>query len=102
MLVVTGATIWMLISLAVILNAVKAPGRLIQVGLGILSLEFVLLVIASSTSECSGGPCVSGDQITEASGLSAAAVSYVTPAFTIAFTLFAIAYGLVRHRGAGT
>ena len=94
---IASATLWVLISLAFILDAVKAPRRLIQAGLGLLAAEFVLLVIAGYSAECPGGPCVGDEHITEATGASGAIITYVIPALTTAFALCLLTYGLRRH-----
>jgi hypothetical protein len=98
--VIASATLWLLISLALILDAVEAPRRLIRIGLALLGAEFVLLVVAGSSAECPGGPCVGEERITEATGASEAIVSYVIPGLTAVFALYVIAHGLLRHRGA--
>lgn len=98
--VIASGTLWLLISLAFLLDALKAPRHLVQAGLALLGAEFVLLVVASYSAECTGGPCVGEQHITEATGLSAAIITYVIPALTAAFALYLIAYGLLRHRGA--
>ena len=99
---VASATLWLLISLAFMLDAVKAPRRLIQVGLALLGAEFVLLVVASYSAECAGGPCVGTETITEAAGTGQAIVTYVIPGLTAAFALYIVGYGLARHRGANS
>jgi hypothetical protein len=98
--VIASTTLWLLVSLAFILEAVEAPRRLIQVGLVLLGVEFVLLVVAANSAECAGGPCVGAERITEATGALEAIVSYVIPGLTAAFALYVIAYGLLRHRDA--
>ena len=99
---IASGTLWVLISVAFILDAVEAPRRLIQVGLALLGAEFLLLVVAANSAECSGGPCVGTDHITEATGASEALVSYVIPGLTAAFTLYLVAYGVLRHRRASS
>jgi hypothetical protein len=98
--VIASATLWLLISLAFILEAVEAPRRLIQAGLGLFAAEFVLLYVAASSAECPGGPCVGNEHITEATGVSGTVITYVIPGMTAAFALYLIAYGLQRHRAA--
>ena len=98
--VIATATLWLLVSLAFILDAVDAPRRLIQVGLALLGAVFVLLVAASASAECSGGPCVGEQHITEATGPWETVVSYVIPGLTAAFAVYVVAQGLLRHRGA--
>ena len=98
--VIASATLWVLISLAFILDAVEAPRRLIQVGLGLLAAEFVLLVVAGYSAECAGGPCVGNEHITEATGASGAVITYVIPGLTATFALYLTAYGLLRNRDA--
>jgi hypothetical protein len=98
--VIASATLWLLISVAFLLDALKAPRRLIQIGMALLGVEFLLLVIAANGAQCTGGPCVGEQRITEATGPSAAIITYVIPALTAGFALYLIAYGLRRHRGA--
>jgi hypothetical protein len=94
-LVITGATIWLLISLAFLLDSLKAPQHLVRVGLALLALEFVAIVVALAQADCSGGPCVGGPGV---DGLSRSAVTYVVPALAAAFMLYVTAYGLRHHR----
>jgi hypothetical protein len=100
MVLIAGATIWLLISLAFILVALDVHPRVIQAGCAILGLEFVFLAVAAGSAECSGGPCTSEQLLTGATGVPAALITYVLPALTAGFTLSLIAYGLLRHRGA--
>jgi hypothetical protein len=98
--VIASATLWLLISLAFILDAVEAPRRLIQAGLALLCAQFVLLLVAGYSAECAGGPCVGTETITEATGVSGAIVTYVIPGLTAGFALYVVAYGVLRHRNA--
>jgi hypothetical protein len=92
-----GATLWLLTSLAFILDSVKAPRRLIQAGLALLGLEFAFVVLAFSQARCEGGPCTGDEGL---AGASQTIVMYVAPAIAAAFTLCLIVYGLMRHRHA--
>lgn len=94
-----GATIWLLISLAGILNSVSAPRRLIQAPLALIGVEFVLVVAAFSERDCAGGPCSPADAL---SGPSEVFVSYLMPALAAALTLYLIAYGVRHHRRTAT
>jgi hypothetical protein len=87
------ATLWLLISLAFILDSVKAPLHLIRATLGLLAVEFVIVVAPFADDPCVSGPCDDDD-------LWLTVVSYVTPGLAGALTLYAIGYGLLRHRGA--
>jgi len=98
--VVASGTLWLLISLAFIMDAVEAPRRLVQVGVALLGAEFVLLIGATSSAECSGGPCAGSQHITEATGAWPEIVTYVIPGLTAAFAIYVVAYGLKRHRRA--
>ena len=95
---IASATLWLLMSLAFILGAIEAPRRHIQLGMMLLTAEFVILVVAGSSAECSGGPCVGSERITEMTGPWEAVVSYVIPALTAAYALFLVAYGVRHHR----
>ena len=98
--VVAGSVLWLLVALVLMLSALEGPRRLVQSGLAILGAEFVLLIVASASSECAGGPCVGEATITQAPGLVRALVTYAIPAASAAFTIYLIAYGLRRHHGA--
>ena len=93
--VMIGATMWLMVSLAFILNALRVPGWLIRVPLGVLAAEFALTIVAVYGAECGGGPCTGTEGL---HGASLTAIQYVRPAVAVAFTLYLIAYGLVRHR----
>ena len=98
--VIASVTLWLLISGAFLLDAVKAPRRLIQAAVALLGVEFVLLVVAANSAECAGGPCVGAERITETTGPWGTIVTYVIPGLTAAFALYVLTYGLMRHRGA--
>ena len=99
-MVITGATIWLLVSLGFILVALDVDRRVIQAGLAILGLEFLFLLIGAGSAECAGGPCTGEQLLTEATGAPAAIITYVIPARTAGYVLYVIAYGLRRHRHA--
>ncbi|MGH2837532.1 MAG: hypothetical protein ACRDJY_04185 [Thermoleophilaceae bacterium] len=92
--VVIAATMWLVVSLAFILNALHAPLWLIRVPLVVLAAEFVLTIGAVYDAECGGGPCEGSQGL---HGASLTAIEYVLPGVAVAFTLFAIAYGLREH-----
>ena len=91
---VIAATMWLMVSLAFILNSLRAPLWLIRVPLGVLAAEFVLTIVAVNDAECDGGPCV---QLQGLHGASLTAIRYVLPAVAVASTIYAIAYGLRHH-----
>ena len=97
--VVIAATMWLMVSLAFILNALRAPLWLIRVPLGVLAAEFVLTIVAFYDAECDGGPCEGSQGL---HGASLTAIQYVLPGAAVAFTFYAIAYGLRRHRRAAS
>ncbi len=94
---VIAGTMWLMVSLAFILNALHAPRWLIRIPLGVLAVEFVLSIVAVAGAECTGGPCAGTQGL---GGASLTAIQYVLPGAAVAFTLYVIAYGLLRHRGA--
>jgi hypothetical protein len=93
--VVIAATMWLMVSLAFILNALHAPPWLIRVPLGVLATEFVLTIVAIYDAECAGGPCEGTQGV---HGVSLTAVQYVLPGAAVAFTLYVIVYGLRDRR----
>lgn len=95
--VVIAAMMWLMVSVAFILNALQAPRWLIQVPLGLLAAEFVLTIVAINDAECSGGPCIGSEGL---HGWSLTAVELVIPGLAGVFTLYVVAYGLLRHRAA--
>jgi hypothetical protein len=84
--VVIAATMWLMVSLAFILNALHAPPWLIRIPLGVLAAEFVA-TIAWGYSSAESGPAYT-------------AVVYMLPGAAVAVALCTIAYGLRRHRRA--
>ena len=96
--VIVSATLWLLISVVFISGAVEAPPRLVRIGVALLGAEFVLLIAASYSAECPGGPCVGEDKITETTGPWEAIVTYVIPGLTAAFAVYLVVYGVRRHR----
>ena len=99
-LVVTiAATMWLLISLAFIVDSVKGPLSLTRGALTLLAVEFVVLALGFSDLRCAGGPCAGVEGLSD---LSQTIVSYVIPGLALALTLYAIGHGLARHcRAAG-
>jgi hypothetical protein len=91
------AAMWLMVSLAFILNSVQAPRWLIRIPLGILAAEFVFTIVATYSAECEGGPCTGTEGF---AGASYVAIVYVLPAVAVASTIYAIAYGLRHHRRA--
>ena len=94
---VIGTTMWLMVSLAFLLNALKAPGWLIRVPLGILAAEFLLTIVALNRAECAGGPCSGTEGV---HGWSLSAIQYVLPGLAVAFTVYLVAYGVGRHKAA--
>jgi hypothetical protein len=95
--VAIAATMWLMVSLAFILNALRAPVWLIRVPLGVLAAEFVLTIVALYDGGECGGPCTGTEGM---HGAALTAVQYVLPGCAVAFTLYVIAYGISRHRRA--
>jgi hypothetical protein len=95
--VAIAATMWLMVSLAFILNALHAPLWLIRVPLGVVAAEFVLTIVAFYDAECDGGPCAGSQGF---HGASLTAIQYVLPGVAVAFTFYVIAYGLRHHRRA--
>ena len=79
------AAMWLMVSLAFILNSLHAPAWLIRIPLGILAAEFVLTIVEGYSAE-PGAPYT--------------AIVYVLPGAAVASTFYAVAYGLRRHRRA--
>lgn len=79
------AAMWLMVSLAFILNSLDAPRWLIRIPLAVLAAEFVLTIVAGYSAE---------------PGASYTAIVYVLPGVAVAATLYAIGYGLRRNRRA--
>jgi hypothetical protein len=91
------AAMWLMVSLAFILNSLHAPRWLIRIPIGVLAAEFVFTIVATYSAECEGGPCVGTQGF---AGASYTAIVYVLPGVAVLATLYAIAYGLRHHRRA--
>jgi hypothetical protein len=92
-----GGTLWLLIALGLILHSLDAPRRLVRATGALLGLMFVALVLPLSEAQCSGGPCIGMEGISDEWY---DVLLYGMPGVAIAFTIAVIAYGLLRHRGA--
>jgi hypothetical protein len=97
LLVSISGTLWLLISLAFILDSVDAPRYLVRATLALLGLAFVAVVFPFSQVQCSGGPCIGGQGLADEWY---AALTYGLPGIAIAFTAALVAYGVLRHRDA--
>jgi hypothetical protein len=90
-------TLWLLISLAFILDSVDAPRGLIRTTLALLALSLLAVLLPSVRDQCSGGPCFGVQGLP---GKWYDVLTYGLPTVAIGFTIAAIAYGLLRHRRA--
>ena len=101
MALIVGGTLWLLISLAFLLDSLNAARALIRALMAMLAAEFVFVIVAVERAECAG-PCFGEEGLIQATGLFAALAFYVIPGLAGAFTLYLVAYGLRRRRATGT